>query len=276
MSSIAHLATLLGAMLVGLAPTTAASDAASEWSHGFHSRVRLVSGGGDDGKRLAGIEIVLDDGFKTYWRNPGDSGLPPRFDWDGSQNAEPIKVEWPAPERSTDAAGVAYGYHDRVLFPVVLAPESAGSPTTLKLAVEYGVCKEICIPARADLVLRFGDDDREHRDAIDDARSSVPRPRPLDSDEPLSIRSVRPVAGLVPTFEVDVAVPAGTDPALFAEAPDGWFAATSEPDSQQRFRLTLEEKPKDAKGTVPLLLTLVADGQAIETRVDLDAGAAAR
>ena len=44
--------------------------------------------------------------------------------------------------------------------------------------------------------------------------------------------------------------------------PEGWFAAASEPDSQQRFRLTLEEKPKDANGTVPLLLTLVADGQA--------------
>jgi DsbC/DsbD-like thiol-disulfide interchange protein len=276
MTSIVRLVALFGALVAELAPTLAAADAASDWAQGFHSRVRLVSGGAESGGRLAGVEIVLDDGFKTYWRNPGDAGLPPRFDWSGSQNAGAIEVQWPAPERSTDAAGVAYAYRDRVLFPVVLTPEKAGRQTTLRLAVEYGVCKEICIPARAELELRLGDEDRRHRGAIDTARASVPRPQPLGSGEPLAIRSVRPVPGPVPTFDVEVSAPAGATPFLFAEVPEGWFVATSEADAQHGFKVTLDEQPKDAKGMVPLLLTLVAGGKAVETEVSLDASTVPR
>ena len=79
---------------------------ASGWDEGFHSRARLVSGGTDQGRMLAGIEIVLDPGFKTYWRNPGESGLPPRFDWSGQHECAAVELKWPAPHRTEDAAGV--------------------------------------------------------------------------------------------------------------------------------------------------------------------------
>src|SRR5690349_18182355 len=68
-------------------------------AQGFHSSARLISGGRQDAALLAGIEITLDPGFKTYWRNPGDSGLPPRFDWSGSENVADVEIRYPAPYR---------------------------------------------------------------------------------------------------------------------------------------------------------------------------------
>jgi DsbC/DsbD-like thiol-disulfide interchange protein len=252
-----------------------AADSASPWVQGLHSRVRLVSGGLSDGRRLAGIEIQLDPGFKTYWRTPGDSGLPPRFDWGGTSNAASIALEWPAPQRTIDPGGVAYSYTERVLFPVIVMPEADGQPTFLHLAVEYGVCKDICIPARAELELALADDPR-HRVSIDAARDAVPRPVPVGADAPLAIRSVTMVPGKKPSIEVEVRVPAGMRPSLFAEGPDGSFVSTSEPTSDQRFIVTVEELPKDVRGSIPLRLTLTAGGEAIETEARLDASVAAR
>jgi DsbC/DsbD-like thiol-disulfide interchange protein len=263
------------ASVLSLAETASAGDA-SRWEESFHSRARLVSGGASAVGHWVGIEILLDPGFKTYWRDPGESGLPPRFDWTGSTNTGAIEMSWPAPTRAEDAGGIAHIYSDRVIFPTRVRAADPGRPIDLHLNLEYGVCKEICIPARAELELRLGDEDRRHRGAIDTARASVPRPQPLGSGEPLAIRSVRPVPGPVPTFDVEVSAPAGATPFLFAEVPEGWFVATSEADAQHGFKVTLDEQPKDAKGMVPLLLTLVAGGKAVETEVSLDASTVPR
>src|SRR5215212_7303543 len=79
---------------------------ASSWAQGHSSRVRLVAGGGTAGSQLAGVQIELDAGFKTYWRTPGEAGLPPTFDWSKSANVEAIEVLWPAPSRFDDPGGI--------------------------------------------------------------------------------------------------------------------------------------------------------------------------
>src|SRR3712207_2310915 len=89
-------------------------------AQGFHSQVRLLSGGRQGETWLAGIQITLDAGFKTYWRNPGESGLPPSFDWSRSENVAGVEVRWPAPKRHEDAAGVAYVYGQKVVLPLVV------------------------------------------------------------------------------------------------------------------------------------------------------------
>ena len=71
-------------------------------------------GGEAGGARLAAVEIALDRGFKTYWRHPGEAGLPPAFDWSGSANLAAVEVLWPAPRRFQDAGGVSYGYEGGV------------------------------------------------------------------------------------------------------------------------------------------------------------------
>jgi DsbC/DsbD-like thiol-disulfide interchange protein len=253
------------------------SDAAiaadsSPWAPGFHSRVRLIAGGRKNDRVLAGIEIALDKGFKTYWRTPGESGLPPRFDWSGSTNVADIELRWPVPERADEAGSVAYVYGTSVTLPLLIKPEQASKPVELNLVVDYGVCKDICIPAHAEIRLALPAAGG-HGPALDAALARVPRPLPLAAEGALSILSVEPVAADKPAFLVRVRAPAGARPRLFPEGPDDWYLS-AQPKAgapEPTFLVTIEEKPKEVRTPVPLRLTLKTDEDSIETAVGLDA-----
>ncbi len=117
-----------------------------------HSVVRLVDGGVVDGRKLAGVDVRLGEGWKTYWKVPGDSGTPPVFDWSKSKNLKRATVLWPAPARYADPeTGETIGYKERVVFPVVVEPEDPASPVVLHLVMDYALCNEMCIPARAEV-----------------------------------------------------------------------------------------------------------------------------
>ena len=251
------------------APCVANAEAVSPWTEGFHSRVRLVAAGRQGDRLLAGIEIALDPGFKTYWREPGDSGLPPRFSWTGSQNVGAVDLQWPAPERTEDSGGVAHGYHDRVVFPVLLESKDASRPATLAATIDYGVCKDICIPAHADLALVLTGDDAQ-RPLVQPWLDRVPHPQALGAPGALSIVAVEPLPGDKPNFQVATRAPAGARPTLFVEGPENWFFATGPAQADGRFVVTVEEKPKEAAGDIPLRLTLVAGSQAVESTATVD------
>jgi len=257
-------------LILSLFPGFAQSPPGSSAAQGFHSQVRLLSGGRQGEIWLAGIEITLDGGFKTYWRNPGESGLPPSFDWSRSENVEHVEVRWPAPKRHEDAAGVAYVYARQVILPLVVKPAAADRPVRLALTIDYGICKDICIPAHADLTLPLSQGGPD-RNAIDEAMAKVPRPQPLGAQGDLSILSLDTRDGAKPALSVSVRAPAGAKPVLFAEAPENWYVSSSTADADNRFTVTVEDKPKDAAGPVPLTLTLVAGDKAVETQVRLDA-----
>ncbi len=240
-----------------------------------YSRARLLSGGQEGDHWLAGIEIVLDGGFKTYWRNPGDSGLPPRFDWSGSENVAGLDIQWPAPSRIEDAAGVSYVYKGTVILPVRVKAAVPGRPVKLALSLDYGICKDICIPAHEDLTMPLPGDGSD-RALIEGALAKVPHPQALGAQADLSVLSVSPLGQDKQGLTVAVRAPAGAKPVLFAEAPEDWYVSTSLPDSQNRFTVTVDEKPKDASGPVSLRLTLVAGDKAVETEVSLDGNGQSR
>src|SRR5262245_37498258 len=98
---------------------------ASAWVDVPSSRVRLLASAAKTagGSYLAGVEMVIADGWKTYWRTPGDAGVPPQFDWSGSTNAAAIKVLYPAPIRMREAGGEVIGYKKAVLFPLEVTPQ---------------------------------------------------------------------------------------------------------------------------------------------------------
>ena len=149
---------LLGIAVAGAA---FAASSASPWIASTDSKVRLVSGTVEvDGapQLLAGVQLRMDPGWKTYWRNPGDSGVPPAFDWTGSKNLKHAEVLYPAPHRFADAGGTAIGYDDQVVFPVKLTPERDGEPIELKLVFAYGLCKDLCIPNEVNLGLTVSTD----------------------------------------------------------------------------------------------------------------------
>jgi DsbC/DsbD-like thiol-disulfide interchange protein len=179
----------LGLGLGAAASAGAAGDAdgASPWTELHASRARLVAGPAKPALRLAGVEIVMDDGWKTYWRTPGDAGVPPQLDWSGSENAGDIKVSYPAPMRMAEAGGQVIGYKHGVLFPIEVRPQDASKPVVLKLALEFGVCREICVPATANLELSLPPAGKgPGSDAIAAAIAKVPRPaasrRPADPE----------------------------------------------------------------------------------------------
>lgn len=144
--------------LLLLSTTTAWSDAAvpvaSDWVQGYDTKTRLIAGRADlDGQQslYAGVEVAMPKGWKTYWRVPGDAGgVPPEFDWKGSQNLAATRVLYPAPHRMHDKAGDAVGYKDSVIFPILLTPKDKTKPVVLHGKVDYGLCKDICIPAQAE------------------------------------------------------------------------------------------------------------------------------
>ena len=126
---------------------------ASPWVDLHKARVRLIGGARRSKSYVAGVEITLADGWKTYWRNPGDAGVPPVFDWLGSTNVGLVKVLYPAPSRIAEPAAETIGYEHAVLFPVEVTPKDPTKPVELKLLLEFGICREICIPAQSMLSL---------------------------------------------------------------------------------------------------------------------------
>lgn len=155
---IPALCAIAGAAL--LAPHAMADELASPWVEGFNNKARLISGKaqqtapGAIPKTYAALEINMSPGFKTYWRNPGEAGgVPPEFDFDGSQNLGGSEVLYPAPHRTKDKAGENIAYKDQVTFPIAIKPADPGKPVVLKLKATYGVCKDICIPAEAEFAL---------------------------------------------------------------------------------------------------------------------------
>jgi DsbC/DsbD-like thiol-disulfide interchange protein len=112
-------------------------------------KVSMLSGGQNGDIWQAGILVELEPDWKTYWRVPGDTGIPPQFDWAGSKNNGAIEVGYPVPSRFQDAGGESIGYHDRVLFPLSVRSEKPDELVRLKLNMFFAVCKEICIPAKA-------------------------------------------------------------------------------------------------------------------------------
>ena len=101
----------------------------------------------------AGLEIALDPGWHTYWRNPGESGAAPRFDWSRSVNVKDIVFRWPLPQRFATQDLSTFGYERAVLFPLSLSVEKTGEPVTLALDLNIVICEEVCIPKNFTLSL---------------------------------------------------------------------------------------------------------------------------
>src|SRR3981081_689437 len=185
-------------VLVAAAPPALAADA-SPGDGTERAAIRLIAGSqrkaADATVYRAGVEIRLADGWKTYWRYPGDSGVPPRFDFSNSQNVKSLKIAWPAPHRFTDDSGATIGYKNGVIFPLRIVPQDPAKPVLLRLKLDYAVCEKLCVPAegRAELVL---DGVPSAFDAaLAKADALVPKPAKPGDDAPLAVRGVRQEPG---------------------------------------------------------------------------------
>ena len=138
------------------APAAAAEPAPAEFSNEF-STLRLINGGLKDGKWQVGLEMTLKPGWKTYWRVPGESGVPPIFDWSASRNVTSVQLDMPAPHRFADANGEGIGYTEAVIFPARATPKDPSQPGRLVLDLFYAVCHDICVPVKAGISLELSE-----------------------------------------------------------------------------------------------------------------------
>ena len=138
---------------MALAPHDGARAAdASAWNGDSRAAARLIASVAGTQLR-AGVEIRLAPGWKTYWRYPGDSGVPPQFDFSASDNVKAVTVRWPAPTRFSDSDGNTAGYQEGVIFPLQLEAQDPSKPVTLRLKLIRRV-RKLCVPARPGLSLR--------------------------------------------------------------------------------------------------------------------------
>jgi DsbC/DsbD-like thiol-disulfide interchange protein len=251
--------------------------AATPWVEAQAARLRLVAGAdaARTGKSfLAGVEIVMAQGWKTYWRNPGEAGVPPNFDWSGSTNTASIKVAYPAPIRLVDPAAEMIGYKTSVLFPVEVSPQDPSQAAELRLALEFAVCREICIPAQASMQLTLPPALLKGAPAavVAAAQARVPRSPPtLRGSDPRLLRVTANLEGPAPFLQIEAKFPAGSAGAdLFIEAPDGIFLPMAQKlpggsDATVRFMVDLSRSgvAPELKGKA-LTLTLVSDAGASE------------
>jgi DsbC/DsbD-like thiol-disulfide interchange protein len=102
--------------------------------------------------QMAGLRISLAPGWKTYWRAPGEAGIPPQFSWAGSRNLRAVRLHWPRPIAFETNGMQSIGYHGEVVLPVELFAIDPGQPVELRGELAFGVCKDICVPAAATIV----------------------------------------------------------------------------------------------------------------------------
>src|ERR1700709_1933244 len=143
----------LGATVIlsfACAASAVRAEDASPWQRDAHSAVRLLAGSRSRTVLVGGIAIQLQQGWHPYWRTPGDSGVPPRFDFSKSDNVEAVTVLWPAPHKFDDGAGgTSLGYLKQIVLPLRIVAKNADKPVTLRASVNYAVCEKLCIPGGA-------------------------------------------------------------------------------------------------------------------------------
>ncbi|MEX2201810.1 MAG: protein-disulfide reductase DsbD domain-containing protein [Dongiaceae bacterium] len=249
--------------------------AASDWFETPEGAVRLVAAVDRTGTLEtipAGIEFRLEPGWKTYWRSPGDAGLPVSVDWQGSQNLSDAAMSWPAPHRFTLFGLDTFGYGDAVVFPVAVTPAEPGEPLRLHAAVNYLLCEEICIPFEAELVLDLPAGEAApapEAQSIDRFQSQVPV---RDSSHGIVIEHVTVEGGGTPT----IALTARSEipfiaPDLLVEGTYDWRFPAPEliraaDNLGATLRIVAEPLVPDAPplDTLPLVLTLIDGTRGVE------------
>ncbi len=194
------------------------------WGEGARAAVRLLAAGVSSAGVLEGaVEIVLPEGWHTYWRSPGDAGIAPVFDFTASRNVGPVSVSFPAPARFDDGVSVSNIYEDTVILPLTAAVQDVSRPVELVLSVELGVCAQVCVPDKAEAALTVEPGTREAAAAaaIADVRARLPgKPEP----GAVAVESAARAGGTDkrPAFRITARVPSPASADMFVEGPEDW------------------------------------------------------
>ncbi len=249
-----------------------ASADSSPWSQDMRSAIRLISGDASARPMQAGVEMKMQPGWHTYWRYPGDSGVPPQFDFAGSENLKSAAVLFPAPQLRKEAGGETIGYEQNVIFPVDVMAKDASKPVKLKLSLDYAVCKNMCVPAKGEAELLLNPGGSASYAALNEARARVPK---RESALALGLQVKREGANKV---TVDFAAPSDLPVTVFAEGPTSDWAlpipqpVKDAPAGRRAFSFKLDGLPPGTDPNKPadLTFTILEGARAFEVTARLD------
>lgn len=253
-------------------PLRPASAAMSGWTTTQGGRIRLLVDPPQTPSATiwGAVEIVLAPGWKTYWQNPGDTGVPPSLDLSGSANLASAALSFPAPQRHEDGGLTWAGYDSPVSLPVKLTLADPGKPATVRGSIFLGVCHDICVPVEAhfDLNVAAGAQDILAHTLVMAARAALPGPASPDfglvsarrQDGNLVFAARLPL----PDNPADLFVSGGGDLALGTPKPGGPNA-----DGTQTFVAPITGGAHEKDGaSVRLSYTLAHDGAARSGEID--------
>jgi DsbC/DsbD-like thiol-disulfide interchange protein len=233
-------------------PLVGSARAAMPWTAQF------LAGNFDGKSYSAGLYVKLEKNWKTYWRNPGDGGVPPSITAEPNSNLAGMMVEFPLPLRIVDESGTAFGYHDEVLFPIVITPKDISQPLNVNFSSFFGVCEKVCTPAKFEGMLDFSPKSAPTAEAemITKWRGRIPQTG--------SILKTASVRDKYLRLELKNQV---SD--IFVEGPDNFYFGQPEFDlggENAHLKIAGLKNDNELKG-VELRLTANINGQGVEQRV---------
>ena len=151
-----HVGRLFLSWLLVVGISGSAEAASGDWFQTPETDLRIVSSVdrvGESQGLYAGLEFELADGWKIYWRSPGEAGAPPIINWSASTNLKSVAMSWPKPKPFKTYGLTTYGYEGNVLFPLLIEPKRPGEPITLDANVQFFICSDICVPGAGKVTL---------------------------------------------------------------------------------------------------------------------------
>ena len=253
---------LAAALPLAFSPPAAASSSA--WYESQGGQVRLVTSGAPDraGHIQGALEIVLKPGWKTYWRDPGDSGVPPQLDVTASTNLTGAEMAFPAPQHHDDGYGQWAGYDHSVSLPVAFILGDPGQKAMIDADIFLGMCETICIPVQTRLALdpAVDPDNSDDAKAVAAALAALPAKATTDF-------GVTALPGDHETLVVEAHLPGDPAAADFfvAGADDYMFGAPQRRDRDGKviFSVPILDRPSATPTGEGLHYTLTGPGGAV-------------
>jgi DsbC/DsbD-like thiol-disulfide interchange protein len=260
---------LFAALAAMICLPSIAHAAMSEWTNSEGGRMRLVAiSQPRNDAILALLQIEPKPGWKTYWRDPGDAGMPPQLDFTGSTNLVFRSIAFPVPEIGTDDGGRFVGYHQPVSLIVEFAKPLPDAPSTINLNAIVGICEKVCLPFMASfsVPLTPGQPESEEFMQLQLAQSALPEKPGKD----FAINNLH-LSADKKVIEAEVKIPNAEAPQVAILPPPGLRLGEVEidtgADKTAHIRIPVISDKAGSDRTITMLVK--SGGRAIETTLAL-------
>ena len=257
-------------LLFLISPVVSASAGSSDWFRTEGAKIRLIALPSPQGTHInAGLQIELEKGWKTYWRSPGASGLPPQLDFAGSKNIASTALRFPVPTTFGDGKNLTAGYTTSVTLPITIEPLFPNRAVTINTTGILGICEEICVPVQFRLSLA---EDGTGVSTADVARALFQSTSNLVSAQRDDLK-IEAAKYAERKLLVRARVPmSATKAALMVEGPSDWYLTPAKARKVENgtalFEVNFSDIPQDADPTkIPLTFTLVSHGDGVEQKI---------